>query len=167
MSSTGMCTASASRRWTVTEASAVLIVKLQPADLAQLQDLLQANQLPGDDCAEQLPALFGVFDQERMMAAGGLEVVGEYGLLRSIVVDSAYRGQGLATAITEFLLAEAERRGLHGLYLLTETAESYFTRFGFARVARSEAPAGIIATRQFADLCPDNASFMRLHLDPR
>ena len=151
----------------MTEAPAVLIVKLQPADLARLRDLLHANQLPGDDCAEQLPAFFGVFERERMIAAGGLEAAGEYGLLRSIVVDPDRRGRGLGTAMTEFLLAEAERRGLRGLYLLTETAESYFSRFGFTRIARGEAPAAIAETRQFTQLCPDNASFMRLQLDPR
>ena len=141
-----------------------LIVKLQATDLAQLEALLQANGLPIDDCADQLDAFFGVFENSRLVAAGGLEPAGDDALLRSIVVDSNYRSRGMAASITEFFIAEARSRSLQSIYLLTETAEDYFARFGFESVARDQAPTLIRQTRQFAGLCPGSASFMRLIL---
>jgi amino-acid N-acetyltransferase len=147
--------------------SAAIVVKLAAADLPQLQALLQQNSLPTDDCEAQLPAFFGIFEADRLIAAGGLEVAANDGLLRSVVVDTAHRGRGLARAITHFLIGEARRLELDAIYLLTETADDYFTRFGFVRVGRELAPQAIARTRQFAGLCPDSAVFMRLTLDPR
>ncbi|MCG8428689.1 MAG: GNAT family N-acetyltransferase, partial [Chromatiales bacterium] len=123
------------------------IVKLQATDLAQLETLLQANALPIEDCAAQLQAFFGIFDDARLIAAGGLESAGEYALLRSIVVDAEFRSMGLAAALTAFFIAESRARGLQALYLLTETAERYFNRFGFESIARDRAPAEISETR--------------------
>lgn len=161
-----MCTGFGSSRWMATDPtnSTPPIVRLKAADLTRLETLLRDNRLPSDDCAAQLPAFHGIFDASRLVAAGGLEAAGEYALLRSVVVDKAYRGRGLAWALTDHLIAEARRRRLHALYLLTETAEEYFVRFGFARVNRETAPATIRKTRQFADLCPDSAVFMQLRL---
>ena len=140
------------------------IVKLQATDLAQLENLLRENKLPSDDCAAQLDAFFGIFDAARLIAAGGLEVRGEHALLRSIVVDPEFRSTGLAARLTEFFIAEATSHGLQSLFLLSETADRYFSRFGFEPVPRDQAPTTIVKTRQFADLCPQSAVFMRLTL---
>jgi amino-acid N-acetyltransferase len=140
------------------------IAGLQPADLAQLESLLGAQHLPYEDCAEQLGIFCGIFDGDELIAAGGLEPAGEYALLRSIVVQQRYRARGLAQAITEEILRQAEAEGRVAVYLLTETAEDYFARQGFEKVVRAAVPAAIARTRQFASLCPDSASCMRMTL---
>ena len=63
-------------------------------------------------------------------------------------------------ALCDTLLGEMRRRGLRDAYLLTTTARRFFTRQGFAEIARERAPAAIRATREFAELCPANASVM-------
>jgi len=140
------------------------IIGLRPADLAQLESLLGANHLPYEDCARQLQIFCGVFDGDELIAAGGLEPAGEYALLRSIVVQQRYRARGLAQAITEEILRQAEAEGRVAVYLLTETAEDYFSRQGFEKIVRDVVPTAIARTRQFASLCPDSASCMRLTL---
>ena len=140
------------------------IVKLREADLANLEALLQENQLPTDDCADQLSAFYGVFDQGQLVAAGGLEQAGQHGLLRSVVVDTGHRGQGLGQTLSEYLIAEARRQGFSSVCLLTETADAYFPRLGFVRIERDLAPQSIKNTRQFAGLCPDSAVLMQLSL---
>ena len=161
-------TESASKPWMATESTAAAtVVRLPAADLSQLQALLRENGLPGEDCAQHLPAFVGIFEASRLIAAGGLERAGNDGLLRSVVVDPAYRGRGLARRVTDYLIGEARRHGLDPVYLLTETTDDYFTRFGFARVPRDAAPEAVSQTRQFAGLCPDSAVFMRLTLDRR
>ncbi|MCP4471469.1 MAG: GNAT family N-acetyltransferase [Gammaproteobacteria bacterium] len=140
------------------------IVGLRPADLAQLESLLGAHHLPYEDCAEQVQIFCGVFDGGELIAAGGLEPAAEYALLRSIVVQERYRARGLARSISEWLRRQAEAEGRVAIYLLTETAEDYFAKQGFEKVARDAVPAAIMRTRQFSSLCPDSASCMRMTL---
>jgi N-acetylglutamate synthase-like GNAT family acetyltransferase len=62
------------------------------------------------------------------------------------------------------LCAEVETRaaslGARRVFLLTETAEAFFVRRGYARLGRSLAPPGIAASREFSALCPASAILM-------
>ena len=136
------------------------IIRLRPRDLARLENLLRNNQLPSEDCAEQMHNFYGIFDEDDLVAAGGLEPAANYALLRSVVVHERYRDRGLARAISEFLINQAHTEGSKAVYLLTETAERYFEKLGFSRVDRAEVPFEITQTRQFTSLCPDTASCM-------
>jgi amino-acid N-acetyltransferase len=63
--------------------------------------------------------------------------------------------------LVERVLSEAEHRGVRGLYLLTLTAEHYFPRFGFDRVAREAVPPAIADTLEFRSACPASAVAMK------
>ena len=140
------------------------IIPLRRADLAQLEALLRANQLPADDCAEQAAYFCAVYEGDQLLAAGAIEPVEQYGLLRSVVVLEGCRGMGLARDITAHLLQRAREEGRLGIYLLTETAEAYFAALGFSSVPRADVPRALTRTRQFSTLCPDSASCMWLPL---
>ena len=101
-----------------------------------------------------------------LVAAGGLEPAGRDALLRSVVVRDSHRGRGFAQRITRHLLRRAERERRRAVYLLTETAGDYFARRGFVPVERSAVPEAITRTRQFAALCPQSASCLRMLLAP-
>ena len=51
--------------------------------------------------------------------------------------------------------------GIRTLYLLTLTAEVYFSAKSFETVERSVVPHGIRDTAEFRDLCPESAVCMR------
>ena len=140
------------------------IVRLQPAHLAQLEELLRQNNLPTQDCAEQAQNFYGIFDGDELIAAGGLEPAADFVLLRSVVVQEQYRASGLARNISEYLISLAEADSRLAVYLLTETAESYFRKLGFTPLSRAEVPAAIAQTRQFSALCPDSASCLVMQL---
>ena len=140
------------------------IVKLQPASLAHLEALLSQNHLPTQDCAEQIQNFYGIFTGDELIAAGGLEPAGDYLLLRSVVVKAKYRTLGLAQKIVEFLVNLAESENRLAVYLLTETAGSYFQKLDFLPVPRTEVPEAIRQTRQFSALCPDSADCFVMHL---
>ena len=144
--------------------SAQTIIPLRRADLAQLEALLQANHLPSEDCAEQAQHYCASYAGEELIAAGAIEPVAQYGLLRSVVVHKDYRGRGLARNIITHLLDQARDAERVAIYLLTETAESYFRDLGFLPMARADVPELISMTRQFVSLCPDSASCMYLPL---
>lgn len=140
------------------------IVELRADQLAPLQALLNANGLPAGDCAEQADIFCGIFEGDELVAAGGLEPAQQYALLRSVVVRESHRGRGLAQLITQHLLRRAEREQRAAVYLLTETATAYFAGLGFQPVERCAVPPAITRTRQFASLCPQSASCMRIGL---
>lgn len=136
-------------------------------DLAAIEHLLQTNALPTAGVADLLtrrPDDFVVAEATglagTLVAAGGLEVCGANALLRSVTVDPAWRAQGLGAALVRRLISIAEVRGLRGLYLLTTTAERYFPRHGFGRIAREEVPPEIAATLEFRSICPASAIAM-------
>ena len=142
------------------------IARLSADSLGQLENLLKNNGLPIEDVGERADIFCGILDVARLVAAGGLEPAGNFGLLRSVVVQPEYRDQGLAQAIVEFLLGQAQLQGREAVYLLTETAAGYFENLGFSRVERAQVPAAIAQTRQFAALCPDSASCLMTALAP-
>lgn len=140
------------------------VIPLRSADLAQLEALLRANQLPADDCAEQAEHFCAVYKGDQLIAAGAIEPVGQFGLLRSVVVLEGCRGMGLARDITAHLLQRAREEGRLAIYLLTETAEAYFVALGFSPMPRADVPRALARTRQFSSLCPHSASCMYLPL---
>jgi SAM-dependent methyltransferase/N-acetylglutamate synthase-like GNAT family acetyltransferase len=93
-----------------------------------------------------------------------LELYGDAGLLRSLAVRSDRQGTGLGTRLTEAALDLARRRGARELYLLTETADGFFPRFGFAPVAREAVAPAVRGSVEFTSACPESARAMRLDL---
>jgi amino-acid N-acetyltransferase len=141
------------------------ITKLPAADVVKLESLLSQNQLPTQDCVTHADHFYGLYQEQKLVAAGGLEPAGQFALLRSIVVQSTCRSQGLGVKMTEFLLQQAATQRYKALYLLTESAEKYFLKFGFTLVTRDQVPDEIASTQQFSNLCPASASCMVLNLE--
>lgn len=65
------------------------------------------------------------------------------------------------------LEARARTSGITELWLLTNDAERFFLRHGYAFAERGEAPAAIVTTEEFAGLCPASAHLMRKRLAAR
>ena len=92
-----------------------------------------------------------------IVAVAGWEAFGTVGLLRSLAVAEDRRGGGLAARLVERCEADAQRRGVEAVYLLTTTAADYFRRRGYADVPRDAAPAAVAGHAQFRSLCPASA----------
>lgn len=122
--------------------------------------LLAEAGLPTDDVTVERLAL--VAEQgERMMGLIGLEPFGSLGLLRSLVVDTECRANGLGRQLVAALEELAHQRGIAELWLLTIDADAFFDRLGYVREARAAAPSVIAATEEFSNLCPGDAVLMR------
>jgi len=126
-----------------------------------MSEALRRADLPTDDLDEAGVRAFAFADRDgAIVGHGGLEIHGEHALMRSIVVEPSRRGRGEGRAIVDWLLAEASAHGAARVYLLTTTARAFFATLGFAAVARADAPAAILATRQAAGLCAASAALM-------
>lgn len=126
-------------------------------DLAYVETLLDANDLPTEDVSSGTTAFFVGYENAEPVGIGGLERHGEHALLRSVVVEPSVRGEGHGTTLCERLLAHAARRSVTDVYLLTTTAADFFKTLGFDEIDRERAPRAIRATREFTDLCPSSA----------
>lgn len=129
-------------------------------DLADIQRILEASGLPAEDCGPYMANFFIAEEDTRLVGVGGLELMGVDGLVRSIAVMPDYRGRGIGRELYRHIADRAIRLGVRRLYLLTETAERYFSNLGFVPVARNNTPATIAGTRQFRELCPQSATVM-------
>jgi amino-acid N-acetyltransferase len=134
-------------------------------DRAAVEALLSEQALPSAGVAEMFaadPTQFVLaLDGDALIAVAGLEQCGEHALLRSVAVRRDWQRRGLGHALVSRAVAHAEGRGITALYLLTMTAEHYFPRFGFSRIARDEVPADIAGTVEFTSACPASAVTMR------
>ena len=123
--------------------------------------LLAAAQLPVSDLRTSRSLnLRGLRHGGRLVGVVGIEIYGEVGLLRSLAVESAHRNAGLGTSLVADAEAWAAGHGVKTLYLLTTTAAGFFAGLGYVPAPRSDAPAAIAATAQFAGLCPASSTFM-------
>lgn len=130
-------------------------------DLPAVRRLLKEASLPLDGLEEQFGPRYAVAEAGgRVIGAVGVEVHGQFGLLRSAVVDSAWRGLGVGEALTRERLDWSRSQGLESVWLLTTTAAAYFPRFGFVRAERAAAPAALQASVEFAHACPASAVTM-------
>lgn len=123
--------------------------------------LLTACDLPVADLRDDGNVRFFGFRREsELLGVIGIEVCGDFGLLRSLAISADNRGNSLGRKLVAFSEEWATRSNLKALYLLTTTADSFFERLGYERLSRSEAPSTIAATPQFSGICPGSSIFM-------
>jgi amino-acid N-acetyltransferase len=146
------------------QSGAVQLRPARPDDLASVRALLIDAKLPLDGVPADLAQFFVAERAGEVVGAIGLESYGPAALLRSAVVSPALRGSGVGERLVHALLDAARARGARELLLLTTTAEHWFPRFGFERIARADAPASLHASEEFRGACPDSAVTMRLRL---
>lgn len=140
-----------------------MIEAARPSDLAAIASLLREAQLPGSDLDVAKLAHFLVLrgaDSARVGGVAGFEPHGPVALLRSLVVAPGLRRGGHGEALVSAVEAHARRSGVAGLYLLTTTAQGFFERLGYSKIARDTAPSALRATAEFSALCPASAICM-------
>ena len=140
------------------------VIRQRPS-LEAAKSLLEAAQLPTADLTEAHCEHFFYWGPAAAPTGlVGLELLGDVALLRSLVVSAGERSSGMGTALVNFAERHAKAEGVRTVYLLTTTAEGFFLRRGYSRVARNSAPTAIRSTREFAGICPASSAFMAKQL---
>ena len=139
-------------------------IRIRPAvrgDVAQISRFLTENELPTvgiEKCVENF-----VVAQDRngsWVGVAGLEVYGKSGLLRSVAVGQRFRGMGQGRSLVDSILRNAKAKGLERIYLLTDTAQAYFSGLGFEVVNRKDIEEAVKASPEFPE-CGEAAATMR------
>lgn len=127
----------------------------------ELLRLLESCDLVVSDIARSNSLyFFGYHQHGKLVGVVGLEHFGTLALLRSLAVSIELRGSGLGRTLVQFAESKARSMGIIALFLLTETAEQFFTKLSYQLLSRENAPQVITNTAQFSTLCPATSSFM-------
>ena len=126
-----------------------------------IKSLLRDCELPSDDIrATHLENFFVIKDSDQILGSVGLEICGEFGLLRSLALSESLRGQGIGTRLVKHIEEYARSQKINSVYLLTTTADQFFTRIGYQTIARENAPETVQETTEFQSICPASAVCM-------
>ena len=142
-------------------------IELKPAELYRdnVIELLTTEKLPTSDLPGMLNNFFVAVDDHEVTGVAGLEVYGNYGLLRSLAVNQNSRGRGIAANLLDKIESLASNKGLEAIYLLTETAKDYFEGKGYEHIARMDIPDAVKASSEFTHVCPESATAMQKSLN--
>ena len=142
------------------------VYRYPPAAAAKA--LLAAAGLPTADlAAEHFAHFLAAGPAQAPEALIGLQPYGEVALLRSLVVSPEARGKGYGSALVTEIEAYAQQLGVRELYLLTNSAETFFSRRGYSRLDRTGVPEPIRQTAEFSSLCPASAVCMHKRIEAR
>ena len=140
------------------------IERATTGDLPAVEALLGSAGLPLDGVADAFRSGVVARDDGRIVGCAGVELYGDAALVRSVAVDEARRGEGLGTELVASVEAVARDAGAREAYLLTETAEDWFPRFGYAAISRAEAEPAIGSSVEFTSACTETCAALRRSL---
>jgi amino-acid N-acetyltransferase len=133
--------------------------------LEDVRQLLLSEGLPVQNLGSAPVSFFEARTQTgAAIGWGGLETYGEEAVLRSVAVNSVLRGLGTGRVLVQALVEEARKMGFKRLWLLTQSAEGFFTKLGFDVCPRAHAPPAILASEEFTDLADTEATCMTRNL---
>lgn len=132
-------------------------------DFLQIHELLSKNGLPtaGVDSSK---GNYYIAGEQEIMGVLGVERYGVAVMLRSLAVKSQFRKAGIAQQLIDYALGALEGTGVTDIYLITNTAEWYLTRYGFSKIERDKVPDHVLSNSALGDACPSSSTCMHLTL---
>jgi amino-acid N-acetyltransferase len=143
----------------------VSIERARPEDVDALLRLLEQNHLPTAGFRDHLATALVARRDGGVVGSAALEIYPDGALLRSVAVAPDLQRRGLGHDLGEAAIRLARELHAPALYLLTTTAEGFFPKLGFERIARSEVPASVQTSIEFTSACPSSATVMRKTLE--
>jgi len=98
------------------------------------------------------------------IATAAWERVDDAGLLRSVAVAPEQRRAGAGTLVVAATLRRMLEDGIRDVYLVTESAERFFTSCGFRTIDRDDVPEKIANHPQITRECPASAPVMYVRI---
>lgn len=142
----------------------IVIDRAHEADLSAILNLLKKSELPIDDIESHLKTAVVAKNQNEIVGCAALEMYKPYALLRSVAVARSYRTKGIGRVLTQAALELARTADVTQVYLLTETAPEFFSKFGFRSIERSKVPDLVRSSVEFTTACPESAIAMELNM---
>jgi len=140
------------------------IIKVTEHSRNEIINLLRTNNLPSEDLPDALNEFYAALDEGKLIGLVGMERYSRFGLLRSMVVRPNYRNRQIAAKLVQLLEQAAAGSGITTMYLLTQTAENYFSKRGYQVITRDTVPQALFQSSEFSHVCPVSATVMKKDL---
>lgn len=137
----------------------------QPSDAPDIAALLTRCDLPPGEAFTLIDHFKVAIGGGRIVACGAGETIGDTVLIRNVAVEPGYRNRGIASRLVECLLMRARSNGARSVYLVTDTAPAYFSRWGFLLIAADRAPDHIRVSSALLRSGLASSHFMRCELN--
>jgi amino-acid N-acetyltransferase len=137
------------------------IERAKIGDWPAVRGLLSEAGLPLEGAAEAFASGVVVRDGDRVIGCAAIEPYESAALLRSVAVAPDRRGTGVGTGLVRAAEDLAHDGGASTLILLTETAEAWFVRLGYAAIERSTVQADVARSIEFETACSTSAVAMQ------
>lgn len=136
-----------------------------PEDLGAIKVLLAVCLLPSQEVDDANCAFFVAESERGIIGVCCIESCsGGVALLRLLGVMPGYRKQQIGRRLVHRAMNHAEEQGRDHLYLLTDTAKSYFQSIGFTHLEKKAAPSELNQSKLFSQSSRTNAQLMFRHL---
>ena len=136
------------------------IIKANDQDLDSVLSLLKIVNLPTEGVDDNFHNFFVAWEGSQIVGCAGIEIYENIGLIRSVAVHPASQGRGLGYKLVNTIHRFSIERGLNEIYLLTETAEKFFSKLNYIVIPREEADDKVKQSVEFISLCPASATCM-------
>lgn len=148
------------RRLVISSVQKVSLGRATSDDWPRIESLLERSNLSPDGLKPWLMNTTVAFLDDEVVGVAAFEMYGDAGLLRSVAVDKGLQERGLGTKLVRMAEAMAGERGIKIFYLLTETADDFFIKLGYAKTAREALPAEMARSELLKHICPVSARVM-------
>ena len=122
--------------------------------------LLSKVNLPIEGAADHFQNFFVAQDGSQLVGCAGIEIYDDVGLIRSVAVHPFFQGQGIGHALVEEIQSFSNDKGLKEIYLVTDTAEQFFSGLNFVTISREDVDLRIKQSIEFTVLCTKRGVYM-------
>jgi len=138
------------------------VERATPEEMPAVRALVATAELTVEGLGDVPTVVFIVRNGTVILGAAALESHGTDGLLRSVVVADAVRGEGIGSLLVAAAEDHAQESGIAGLYLLTETAREFFSARGYEEIGRGDGPRAVMESVEWSEACSLSAVAMVL-----
>ncbi|MDD3462344.1 MAG: N-acetyltransferase [Sulfurospirillaceae bacterium] len=126
----------------------ILFTKAKLSDISLMQQLVKSEVEKGiilfrssDEMATNIRSYILAKDEDKIIGFGALHFhADDLAEIRSLVVDEAYRGQGIGKGVVNALLKEGVELGVKKVFTLTYK-KSFFESVGFIEIPKESLPS--------------------------
>ncbi|OEH85428.1 hypothetical protein BHU72_04885 [Desulfuribacillus stibiiarsenatis] len=148
-----------------------IVVRLaKQNDMIYMEQLLEKAKLNKAGIAEHIENFLVVEDlrpeaRPHIVGMVGLEVYGECGILRSLVLRSESWNSRVGVELIALIVSYGWRLGLKKIYLMTSNSQSFFEYWGFKEIAWNKVPDELRQSTHFQEYDEALATVMCLQKD--
>jgi N-acetylglutamate synthase-like GNAT family acetyltransferase len=128
----------------------------RPGDEARFAELIVHGELPPFFIGEFIEGFVAAEYDGEVIGCGGLEMYGDCGVIRSVVVEENARNKRIGERMAELLMEDARAAGATDLYLFTMHAWRFWQRLGFEKtpIATWKQPPRVSWQYRFVETYP-------------